>query len=124
MSRARCLRCSRTVLQDRFLCALHTADVLFAASIRARNRCWCESRHCCGRLQCAHVMSRRFHATRWDPANAKALCGWHHIYYTEHPHEWEVLCRERGVAWDMLYARAHLGDPMDPEQVINDLEAA
>ncbi len=43
---------------------------------------------CNGYLQCAHVVSRRYRATRWVKENAVALCAAHHLYWTHHPLEW------------------------------------
>jgi hypothetical protein len=39
-------------------------------------------------LQCAHVHSRDYSATRLDPDNAMALCRGCHMYYTQRPLEW------------------------------------
>lgn len=46
-------------------------------------------------LQCAHIVSRSYHATRWDEYNALALCVGDHKYFTEHPLEWEVWITDR-----------------------------
>ena len=40
------------------------------------------------KLQCAHIIGRRFAATRVDPANAIALCWTCHHRFTDHPDEW------------------------------------
>lgn len=83
------------------------ADRLFSRRVRARGRC--ES---CGSrldLQCAHIMSRKFMATRWDDGNALCLCLECHHHYTVNPKEWlefivELFSREY---WDDLWARSH-----------------
>jgi len=40
-------------------------------------------------LQCAHIVSRDYSATRLDPGNAMALCRSCHMYFTQRPLEWE-----------------------------------
>lgn len=40
-----------------------------------------------GGLQCAHIIGRRFSATRTDERNAWALCAGCHMRLTEHPDE-------------------------------------
>ena len=67
------------------------ADQLFSVFIRRRDM-WCAAlgRDCKRPLQCAHIVSRRYLATRWDEQNAIALCLGHHKFFTEHPLEWEV----------------------------------
>lgn len=50
--------------------------------------------HCafCGtteRLQCAHIVSRRYLGVRWDFANAICLCASCHLRFTHRPLEWE-----------------------------------
>lgn len=70
------------------------ADKQFSLYIRERDgRC-----RLCGTLndlQCAHLVSRRYRATRWDPENAWALCRREHMYYTHHPIEWDDLLTDR-----------------------------
>jgi hypothetical protein len=60
-------------------------------------------------LQCAHLISRRYSATRWDPANAVTLCFRCHKKFTERPLEWDAWC-ERYVGgampWLELRGRA------------------
>jgi hypothetical protein len=103
-------------------CSFHLADKLFSEFVREQaSGCWAfgERLLCNGALQCCHIMSRRYRAIRWDyPANAVAMCGAHHTYYTHHPLEWEDLCRRQGVEWDLLRARALNDRPMDPDEVI------
>lgn len=68
------------------------ADKAFRDYIKDRDQ------HCraCGesdrsRLQCAHVISRRYHAVRWDEENAMALCAKDHMRFTNRPLEWELF---------------------------------
>jgi 5-methylcytosine-specific restriction endonuclease McrA len=92
------------------LCRTHLvqqADAAFSARVRAVGRC----QHCgsSGALQCAHIVSRRYLATRWDPQNAVALCPRCHVYYTHRPVEWEVWIdarRPTGASWQELRRRA------------------
>lgn len=78
------------------------ADKFFSLYIRDRDRI-CQTRNLrpesCERdrfLQCAHIVSRSYLATRLDPGNALGLCRSCHTYYTNHPLEWEhaiaILC--------------------------------
>jgi len=62
-------------------------DVLFSEIVRSAGRC-----RRCGRtdsLQCAHVVSRRYHGVRWDFDNAFSLCARCHMYFTYRPLEWD-----------------------------------
>lgn len=45
-------------------------------------------------LQCAHIVSRSYHATAWDLDNAVCLFKNRHCYYTHHPVEWENFVNE------------------------------
>lgn len=45
-------------------------------------------------LQCAHIHSRSYSATRLDPDNAMALCRSCHTYFTPRPLEWKVFVDE------------------------------
>lgn len=64
-----------------------SATKLHAAIVRARGQC---ENTDCGRfenLQCAHIVSRRYSATRTDLANALCLCAGCHMHFTEWPLE-------------------------------------
>ena len=61
------------------------ATKLHAELVRARGRC-----QLCGataNLQCAHIVGRRFNATRTDERNAWCLCARCHFRLTDHPDE-------------------------------------
>ena len=80
-------RKSRTTLRNK-------ADKLFSLAIRNRDD------HClaCGsafRLQCAHIVSRRYGATRWSMDNAVCLCARCHLKYTHDPLGWEEWVDDR-----------------------------
>jgi 5-methylcytosine-specific restriction endonuclease McrA len=100
------------------------ADGLFSRFIRARDG------HClaCGNdvlLQCAHIISRSYHAIRFDPLNAVALCRGCHVRYTHRPLEWEVWAREwiGDEAYDQLRIRAMAHEKVDYDEVLNWLRA-
>src|SRR5690606_14140542 len=40
------------------------------------------------KLECAHVVGRRYRATRWLIENARCLCHACHRYFTENPLKW------------------------------------
>lgn len=69
------------------------ADRAFSLYIRRRDgKC-----RICGdiaNLQCAHLWSRRYHAIRFDPCNAIALCRGCHVRYTHNPALWTQWCEE------------------------------
>lgn len=78
-------------------------DRLFSLIIRRPGRC-----EVCGttrNLECAHGISRRYRATRWDLRNAVCLCHADHVWFTEKPDGWLDFLRAR---WgDDLYAEMH-----------------
>lgn len=62
------------------------ATRLHAELVRSRGRCErCGKSD--GRLECAHVVSRRYAATRTDENGAWCLCSYCHRYLTENPYE-------------------------------------
>lgn len=64
-------------------------DRLFSQYVRARAGYRSEYSGGVGELMdCAHVLSRRFVHTRWDPRNAVCLTRAEHMRFTERPHEW------------------------------------
>lgn len=110
------------------------ADGLFSRYIRERDRTCQAAGHakrggndeCSGVLQCAHLISRRpgYLATRHDPDNAVALCEGHHVFFTNHPLEWDDWVTDRigSEAWALLRAKAKAskGSP-DYQATIDDL---
>src|SRR4029079_18440964 len=82
------------------------ADKLYSKIIRSRGPCIAYRGSpvgfsCGGNLQCAHVVSRTYRATRWrtdDPPGAVPLCGAHHVWFTHHPLEWIDFMGEHYVA--------------------------
>lgn len=63
------------------------ATRLHAQLVRSRGRCeacavgWEPMPISPGPLECAHIISRRYSATRTDETNAFALCSSHHRYF-------------------------------------------
>jgi hypothetical protein len=103
---------------------MRQADVLFSKMIRERDG-HCQAAgwdvvKCNGRLQCCHVVSRRYKSVRVDPENAIAMCAAHHVYYTTHPIEWDLLIeemfpgrlaalRERALSYQKVNWRVEVG---------------
>ncbi len=102
------------------VCAKHWADWLMADYVKAEERV-CRRCGSSEDLQWAHVMSRRYLATRWDRENSMALCRTHHFMFTEHPLRWEQWCRDVDVPWDELRVKALTGPAMQPMFVIERL---
>ena len=70
-------------------------DKRFAQAVKDRDGWACRA---CGspfRVQCAHVVSRRYHATRWSMANAVTLCARDHMRFTCDPLAWDAWIEER-----------------------------
>lgn len=71
------------------------ADRLFSLAIRERDGWACR---CCGSHlspQCAHIVSRRYSATRWSLDNAVCLCQRCHMRFTHDVLAWEDWVIER-----------------------------
>lgn len=68
-------------------------DRLVGAMVRASGPCAAigDGHPCRGPLQWAHIVSRRYLATRWLLENSMPLCSGHHRWYTLAPLEWEVF---------------------------------
>lgn len=94
------------------------ADRVFSLYIRARDGS-CKN---CGRpdnLQAAHIVSRRYHGTRWDEENCVALCRDCHVFYTHRPLEWSVWVDENGpVKWEDMRRRALSTTKPDYEVIV------
>ncbi len=66
-------------------------------------------------LQCAHIVSRRYNATRTDLWNAFCLCAGCHMHFTEWPLEFsDFVIREIGEdAYEALKTKATAGGKVD-----------
>lgn len=88
--------------------AKHAADIAWAKAVRESGPCaakgvsvgWTEYQErdlCvyvhtrCNEITAAHVVSRRYSATRTDRANGLPLCLNAHRFFTEHPLAWEAF---------------------------------
>ena len=68
------------------------ADKLFSAYIRSQGVCeWCSKRET---LQTAHIFSRRYLVTRWEPINALCLCAGCHRKAHDKPVEFVEWVKE------------------------------
>jgi hypothetical protein len=63
------------------------------------------------KLQCAHIISRKYNATRTDLRNAFCLCATCHSYFTDHPADFGrfVAHMWAGRDYDLLHAKAQKG---------------
>lgn len=88
------------------------ATTLHSMVVRARAGYRCEF---CGtteaRMECAHIIPRRYTATRCDPQAAWCLCSAHHRFLTENPHEHVAFAvKTRGEAgYRELIDKAYAG---------------
>jgi hypothetical protein len=99
------------------------ADVLFSRLIRSRGRC----EHCGGteNLQCAHIISRRFSATRVMSENALCLDAKCHHHFTDHPVEFGrwVISYIGEDAYDVILRKAMLPSKVDWAAEVERLKA-
>ena len=93
-------------------------DRLFSQLIRIRDGFRCQLTGSMDNPQCAHLFSRRYLATRWDPLNAWTLSQSRHMFYTHRPLEWDEVLRERlGDFYEPLRQKALAGVKPDLEAV-------
>lgn len=88
------------------------ATVLHSQYVRARDGRCVRCGSTTGQLQCAHIISRRYAATRTDEGNAYTLCAACHRYLTEWPHEHVGFFTQQLGSWDAyaaLIAKADAG---------------
>lgn len=74
------------------------ADKLCGDIVRARGYCELAGKdhiRCSSVLQWCHIVGRANHRLRWELWNALCACSGHHVYYTNHPWEWQDLIREQ-----------------------------
>jgi hypothetical protein len=105
------------------------ADVLFARLVRGSLNGRCFADHvrptCAGYIQCCHIISRSYHAIRWDFDNAVPMCAAHHMYFTHHPLEWRDFIEARAPGlWDSLREKALTLTPRKAADVLADLRLA
>lgn len=70
-----------------------TADKLCGELVRSRGFCQIKKYYptisCKGNLQWMHIFSRSYYQIRWTLNNAFCGCAAHHMYFTNHPIQWE-----------------------------------
>lgn len=100
-----------------------TADRLFSLAVRATG--FCEECGSIEHLQCAHVHSRSYSATRVDFRNAVCLCRSCHMFFTHRPIEWEEWARKRlgDDVYDELARVAVAGAKVDWRLEVDRLKA-
>lgn len=107
--RVTCKACRRKPRQD----WMHQADQLFSRMVRERDGS-CVRCGSTDRLQCAHIISRSYHATRVDEDNAVALCQGCHVFFTHRPLEWIDFIEARHPGrYEVLRVRALSGVKVD-----------
>lgn len=87
------------------------ADKHFSEIIRSHGYCEAEGwddRQCSNQLQTAHILSRRYSATRTDTRNAFCLCFSHHRKFTDMPREFSRFITGTWAQphYDAVYQRA------------------
>lgn len=80
------------------------ATALHSQFVRARDGKCVRCGAMTGQLQCAHIISRRYAATRTDEQNAVCLCAVCHRRLTEHPHEHVAFFTMWLGSWDAYQA--------------------
>jgi hypothetical protein len=85
------------------------ADKLFSQIVRSRGRCEKCGNSDYSKLQCAHIVSRRFANTRCDEDNAFCLCAGCHMYFTDHPVDFGDFVNDRigAEAYGRVKARSY-----------------
>lgn len=108
---------------------LKEADAMFSRYIRDRDEgCRAAGTNsgptCSGYLQCAHIISRRYRAVRWDEDNAVALCAAHHMFWTHRPLEWVVWVNAQHLDYEGLRWKALNDPPEKPADALARLRGA
>lgn len=70
-------------------------DKIFAEIVKLKANGKCEETGTAQNIQCAHIIPRNYHSTRWDFDNAIALNFKRHKYYTHHPVEWREFINNK-----------------------------
>lgn len=85
------------------------ADKLFSEVIRSVGYCEAGGFNdikCSPQLQCMHIISRKYSATRCDIRNAYSGCAAHHRFFTDHPREFSRFITQTWAQshYDDIYA--------------------
>lgn len=88
---------------------------LHSKIVRARGRCLKCGEQDPTKLQCAHIISRRYSHTRTDEDNAFCLCAKCHFYFTVSPVEFAKFVFEQigEDAYEALLRKSQLTTKMD-----------
>lgn len=91
------------------------ADKLFSKIIRSRKECQRCGERDYAKLQCAHIITRKYSATRTDERNAWALCARCHRRFTDWPREHSRFITETigSEVYDELRAKAETVTKVD-----------
>lgn len=97
-------------------------DAIFSKLVRARDRV-CLACGSGALLQCAHIVSRRYFAVRWDFTNAVTLCMGCHKKFTHDPIGWDlwVIGRFGAEFYEDLKRRAYVITKPDYDPTLADL---
>jgi hypothetical protein len=87
------------------------ADKLFSEVIRSVGHCEADGFDgvkCSPQLQCMHIISRKYNATRCDLRNAFSGCAAHHRYFTDHPRQFSRFITTTWAQdyYDQMYQRS------------------
>lgn len=87
------------------------ADRIFSILVRLRRRCEKCGQTDRSKLQTAHIIGRRYSATRTDERNAWCLCAGCHLRLTDHPDEHVAFIFETigPELFEELKAKAYAG---------------
>lgn len=98
--------------------AKSAADREWSRAVLAKGPCAALGRWghiaCFGRIDPAHIQSRRYLATRHDVSNGLPLCRFIHDWFGRHPEEFEAFVRTR--IGDAEYERLRLKAIQGPKQ--------
>lgn len=108
----------------RFKGAKAKADHLYSEVIRSVGECENCGKSTGVQLQCAHIISRRYSATRTDLRNAFCLCAGCHRRYTDFPREFSHFITDTWAAgfYDAVYAKAQPNTKVDWEERVEFLK--
>ena len=107
------------------------ADKLFSEVVRSIGYCealdW-EEIKCSSQLQCMHIISRRYSATRCDLRNAFSGCAAHHRFFTDHPRQFSRFITTTWAQeyYDTIYQRSRdpgIGRQVDWNERVTFLES-
>jgi len=97
---------------------INKLDKIFGELIRSHGRC-----ELCGEtrtLQAAHLVSRKYHQTRWDLKNVYCLCAKCHRLVHDYPAAWEKIITSGDMAY--LWTKANQIKKLFYEDVLKELD--